>query len=104
LLAERGLEFPAGQQLRKRVIAKQILAARRSSEPRIGLPVAPWVVDSSQALRERLGALPVDLVGSWDDLEPVPVGGVDPADVPAEDVAQAALEALAGVVELRLRS
>jgi hypothetical protein len=66
--------------------------------------VAPWVVDSSQALRERLKALPVDLVGSWEDLEPVPVDGVDPADVPAEEVAQAALAALAGVVELRLRS
>ena len=103
-LAERGLEFPAGQHLRKKVIAKQILAGRRSSEPRIGLPVEPWVVDSSQALRERLKALPVDLVGSWDDLEPVPVDGVDPAQVPAEEVAQAALAALAGVVELRLRS
>jgi hypothetical protein len=103
-LAERGLEFPAGQHLRKQVIAKQILAARRGSEPRIGLPVAPWVMDASRALRERLSALPVELVGSWDDLEPVPVEGVDPADVPAEEVAQAAVAALAGVVEMRLRS
>jgi hypothetical protein len=102
-LAERGLEFPAGQILRKRVIAKQILASRRSVEPRIGLPVTPWVTEASLAMRERLGALPVRLVGSWDDLDPVPVEGVDPADVPAEEVAQAAIAALTGIVERRVR-
>jgi len=103
MLAERGLEFPAGEKLRKKVIAKEILAARRGAEPRIGLAVAPWVVEASRAMREQLAALPVDLVGSWDDLEPVPVEGVDPGDVPAEEVTQAAVAALSGIVELKLR-
>ena len=98
-LAEDGLEFPAGQQLRKQVIAKRILAERRGVEPRIGLPVPPWVVEASQAQRERLGALPIELVGSWDDLEPVAVSGVDPADVPAEEVTQAAIAALTAMVK-----
>lgn len=103
-LAESGLEFPAGQQLRKQVIAKRILAERRGLEPRIGLPIAPWVVESSRAMRERLGALPVDLVGSWDDLEPVAVSGVDPVDVPVEEVTQAAIAALAGVVKHTIKT
>ena len=102
-LAERGLEFPAGQILRKKVIAKQILASRRGAESRIGLPVAPWVEEASVAMRERLAALPVRLVGSWDDLDPVPVDGVDPGDVPAEEVAQAAVAALTGIVERKVR-
>jgi hypothetical protein len=45
----------------------------------------------------------VRLVGSWDDLDPVPVDGVDPGDVPAEEVAQAAVAALTGIVERKVR-
>ena len=38
------------------------------------------------------------LIGSWSDLDPVPVAGVQPGDVPDHLVAEAAIAALAGLV------
>ena len=43
LLNSMDLAFPIGTDLRKGLLAKQVLAARKSDEPAIGLPVAPWV-------------------------------------------------------------
>jgi hypothetical protein len=101
LLNERGLEFPAGQGLRKRVLAKTVLAARRSDEPALGLSTPGWVREQSArtvaALRDRVG-----LVGDWADLAPVDVPGVAPDDVPPELVQEAALEGLAGLVAAQI--
>lgn len=104
LLNEAGLSFPAGTDLRKGVLAKQVLAARKSSEPAIGLPVAPWVRDHAAHMVSALTDAGVALVGSWDDLTPVDVPGVDPASVDPALVLDAALAGLAGVVASQIRA
>ena len=71
LLDERGLAFPAGSSLRKRLLAKTLLAARRDQEPRLGLPVSDWVRAQSADTMAELRRLGARLVGDWDDLLPV---------------------------------
>lgn len=103
LLSARGLDYPAGDNLRKKVLAKQVLAGRRHEEPGLGLDVTDWVraqsADTVAALREE----GVRLVGEWSDLEPVAVRGAQPRDVPEAEVTAAAIAALAGLVERRIR-
>lgn len=98
ILQNRGSESRAGR-VRKRVLAKQVLAGRRGEEARIGLDVADWVRVSATVLQTGLQQLPVELIGAWTDLDPVPVDGIDPAAVPAEQVTEAAIAALAALVE-----
>ncbi len=98
LLDERGLTFPAGQGLRKKVLAKTVLAARRDAEPTLGLVTTPWVREQTQRTVKALSESGVTLVGDWADLEPVDVPGIDPEQVPLADVHEAALEGLAGLV------
>jgi hypothetical protein len=40
----------------------------------------------------------IRLVGDWADLEPVDVRGIDPDEVPLEQVHEAALEGIAGLI------
>lgn len=101
LLAERELEFPLGAQMRKFDLAKQVLGARRKQEPAIGLPVADWVVAQAAKMVGNLQSY--RLVGDWSDLDPVPVPGIDPTTVPAEEVFEAAVAGLAGLVETSIR-
>lgn len=103
LLNSMDLEFPIGTDLRKGLLAKQVLAARKSSEPAIGLPVAPWVVDHAAQMTAALVEQGVTLVGSWEDLTPVDVPGVDPATVSPDLVLDAALAGLAGVLASQIR-
>jgi hypothetical protein len=103
ILNDLDLPFPAGTDLRKGLLAKQVLAARKSTEPAIGLPVAPWVAAHAVQLIEGLVEAGVSLVGSWDDLTPVDVPGVDPASVSSELVLDAALAGLAGVLASQIR-
>jgi hypothetical protein len=98
LLDEAGLVFPRGHQLRKRLLTKQVLAARKRLEPAIGLPVAEWVAPETAHQRAGLEDLGVRLVGDWADLDPVPVDGVDPAEVAEHDVTEAAVGGLAGLL------
>ena len=44
LLLQQGVVFPQGADVRKALLAKQILAGRRPDEPALGLPVQDWVV------------------------------------------------------------
>lgn len=104
LLDEAGLPFPEGTDLRKGLLAKQVLAARKRDEPAIGLPVAPWVREHAAHMVTALRGTGVSLVGDWADLEPVDVPGTDPATVPAEQVAEAALAGLAGVLAEQIRA
>ncbi len=103
LLDERGLVFPAGQGLRKRVLAKTVLAARRDVEPALGLATAPWVREQTERNVTALRESGVRLVGEWADLQPVDVPGIDPEQVPLADVHEAALEAIAGLIAEQLK-
>ncbi len=103
LLEEAGLPFPEGTDLRKGLLAKQVLAARRGEEPAIGLPVAPWVREHAAHMVAALTDLGVSLIGSWDDLVPVDVPGVDPSTIDAALVAEAAVAGLAGVLAEQIR-
>lgn len=104
LLAHAELPFPQGAQLRKKLLAKQVLAARKAAEPSIGLPVASWVRDHADQMRHGLQDLNVRLVGDWDDLEPVDVPGIDPATVSSAEVTEAALAGLSGLMEIWIRA
>ncbi len=99
LLDERGVDASTGPGLRKHQLAKTVLAARRAVEPWLGLPVHAWVRAQAGETVAGLHDLGVSLVGEWSDLTPVPLPGIDPGDVPAEQVAEAALAGLAGVLE-----
>ena len=103
LLAERDLAFPAGQGVRKRTLAKTILAARRDAEPALGLLTPPWVREQTERTVAALREAGTRLVGDWADLDPVDVPGVEPDDVPLTDVHEAALEAIAGLVAEQVR-
>jgi hypothetical protein len=103
LLDERDLTFPAGQGVRKRTLAKTILAARRGAEPALGLRTPPWVREQTQRTVAALQGAGTRLVGDWADLEPVDVAGVEPDDVPLTDVHEAALEAIAGLIAEQVR-
>jgi len=98
LLDESGLSFPAASTLRKKFLAKTVLAARKKEEPAIGLPVSTWVRDHSTRMVEELQALDLTFIGDWDELEPVDVPGIDPADVPEREVIDAAVVGLAALV------
>ncbi len=102
LLDERGLAFPAGSRERKFELAKRILARRRDVEPALGLVVEPWVREAAEHTVAELRASGARLVGAWSDLEPVDAPGLDPADIPGEEVAEAALAGLAGMLANRI--
>src|SRR5262249_49918168 len=103
LLDERGLAFPAGYRIRKRQLAKEILASRRHGEPTLGLEVADWVVEQTADTQAVLQLDGVKVVGDLADLTPVPVPGVHPSQVPDAEIAEAAVFGLAGLVEDSLR-
>ncbi|WP_210650475.1 hypothetical protein [Nocardioides sp. SYSU D00065] len=104
LLDAEGLPFPQGHPLRKRLLTKQVLAARKPAEPAIGLAVAPWVVEEARAQQRGLTDLGVRLVGEWADLTPVAVPGIDPETIGEGEVAEAALAGLAGLVATLTRA
>ena len=104
LLDAEGLPFPQGHQLRKRLLTKQVLAARKAAEPAIGLDVPPWVAEEAAAQRAGLADLGVRLVGDWADLTPVDVPGIDPETLDDREVGEAALAGLAGLLAALTRS
>ncbi|WP_203336827.1 hypothetical protein [Nocardioides limicola] len=96
-LDRRGRSFPWSARLRKKVLAKSVLAARRADEPQIGLPVADWVGEQAATMTSELKQLQPRLVGAWADLTPVDVPGIDPATVDQTHVLAAAEAALVGM-------
>ena len=98
LLAEQGIGGAEASGRRKHELAKSILAGRRDQEPSLGLRVEPWVRAEAHAQVSGLRDLGVALVGAWTDLDPVDVPGIAPDGVPAEQVAEAALAGLAGLL------
>lgn len=98
VLDAEGLPFPRGHQLRKRLLTKQVMAARKGAEPAIGLAVERWVTDEADAQRSGLIDLGVRLVGDWADLTPVDVAGIDPETLEEGEIGEAALAGLAGLL------
>jgi hypothetical protein len=99
VLDEQGLTSKSVFRLRKRFLAKTVLAARRGQEPSLGLEVEDWVVAQTRHTVAGLRDSGVRLVGDLADLEPVTVKGVQPADVSGTQVAEAAIEALAAMIK-----
>lgn len=99
LLEDRGLDRQDGAHLRKAILAKQVLAARKNQEPVTGLPVAEWVEKESRRMRRALAGSGVQVVGDLDDLDPVEVPGVHPSTIDEREVTEAALHALAWAVQ-----
>ena len=104
LLNAQDMVFPKGANLRKHQLAKRILAAHKGDEQSIGLPVEAWVPEHAAEMVDALSGLDLTLIGDWADLTPVDVPGVDPATVPGEDVSEAAIAGLAGLVADRIRA
>ena len=102
-LSARDLVFPQGRTIRKKVLAKQVLAARRKDEPSLGLEVPDWLAEAAVAQAEGMRDTDVELLGDWADLTPVPVPGVDVRDVPEAEVRRAAVAGLAGLLEHLIR-
>ena len=97
LLAQEGLTFPLGSGLRKNRLAKTVLAGRSRPDLKIGLPVSDWVVEHAGVMVTSLQELGVALAGDWADLDPVPVPGMVPGTVAADEVRQAAEEGMRGL-------
>lgn len=98
LLDENGMQFPVGDSVRKQYLAKEVLAGRKKQEPAIGLPVSKWVRRHAREMVAELRELDLTFIGDWDELEPVDVPGVDPADVADHEVVDAAVVALAAMI------
>ena len=103
LLNAQDLVFPKGANLRKHQLAKRILTAHKGEEQSIGLPVEPWLFEHAATMVDQLAAMDLTLVGEWAELTPVEVPGVDPATVPGDDIAEAAIAGLTGLVADRIR-
>jgi hypothetical protein len=104
-LVELGLGHSDARLVRKRLLAKRVLSARRGEEQPIGLDVRPWVLKASAQMVDRLRATGVRLVGDWADLTPVPVPGVEPGDTPEAELVAAArygFDGLRALLERRL--
>lgn len=96
-LEVRGIGSDEGREVRKAVLAKQVLAARASREPRLGLKLARWVPPYSRRMAKALRDVPV--VGDWRDLRPLDVPGVDPASVGDAALIDAARDGFEGLRE-----
>jgi hypothetical protein len=101
-LDAQGLGFPVGSGLRKHVLAKQVLAAHRDEEPSLGLAVHDWVAEQAAQTRAALARSGLRVVGDLSDLEPLPVDGVGPEDVSAEELFDASFQALSGLLTTHL--
>ncbi|WP_232679419.1 hypothetical protein [Nocardioides sp. R-C-SC26] len=99
-LDARGRAYPAGAYVRKRVVAKTVLAARRAAESPLRVDPMPWMHQESTRLRAAVERAGVGVVGDLDDLVPRPVPGVGVGEVDGADVAASALAALAELVVL----
>lgn len=98
-LEEEGVRFKRTRKVRKQLLAKEVLAARRADEPSLGLTVPAWLAEAAAQRVERVQGLDVALVGDWADLEPVDVPGVEVDGVPVGAQLDAATAAVAGLVE-----
>jgi hypothetical protein len=91
----------------RQVMAKSVLAARSHDEPRLALPadLRPWAVKRSAQLVRAVRESGVEVMGELAELQSdaeAPSTDVDPAQLPAEDLLEAAVDAIVGVVADRV--
>jgi hypothetical protein len=99
---ERGMQRRDYQRLVKHTLSKGILAERRSDEGGIALPMDAWerLSERSTVMLEEMQQLPVSVVGDLQELVPEPPGpGRDPESVPDQELLEAAVHGLLGLVE-----
>jgi hypothetical protein len=96
------LDFADYAPLVKHQLAKRILGSWGAEEPSVGFEPPPWLLERSSVVVHDLRESGVRLIGSWSDLEPQRVSGVDPDVVPVEEQLTVALRALEGLIRLRI--
>jgi hypothetical protein len=94
----------AAVRVKKKVLAKTLMAARKAEEPALALPPEwePWAKDKTERLLDKLRAQDVEVVGDLEELRPhfTPLGdGVvtDPSAIPVEELLAAAGDGLMGM-------
>ncbi|GAA3540550.1 hypothetical protein [Nocardioides daeguensis] len=89
----RGELPPFYDRLVKHQLAKRGLSLRQGGGQRLGYD-DPWAAALGEEQMARLRKGKHRVVGDLDELRPLPVRGLQPADIPAEEVLAAALDAL----------
>lgn len=102
-LDELGLSKGKYNRYAKHALAKRGLATRKSQEPQIGFE-AKWVQRRSKQMIKEFKRLDMNVVGNLDELRPLPVRGVDPADVSDREQLDAAIDGLAHLIRMWSRS
>lgn len=99
-----GSYSPAAVRVKKKILAKTLMAARKSEEAVLALPPEweGWAKDKTERLLEKIRALSPEVVGDLDELHPQlgPLGkGVvtDPSAIPVEELLAAAGDGLMGM-------
>ena len=87
----------------KRYLADQVLAPQGGQPPRLPSRLADWCRDVSTQMVERLTAAGYDVVGNLDDLIPADQGPIPDAVVTDAEIAAAATQALAALLDQRHR-
>lgn len=87
----------------KQPLAKRTLGARRGAEPAVGFDPPRWLHRRSRRMIAGLRDSGARIIGDLAELEPAPVPGVDPGEVPVEEQLAAAIAGLEGLAR-RMRS
>lgn len=107
-IADLGLTMPEYASNCRRVLAKTVLATRSRDEPKLTLPseLQQWAVRRSGRLVDSVRASGVSVAGDLADLQSTGAAtspDTDPEQLPADDVLDAAVHAIVGLVDLRAR-
>jgi hypothetical protein len=93
-----GGKVPAGyDRFVKHELSKRGLVHRQEQEPRLGLDEA-WVTKAGRRQVQSLERAGYRVVGDLAELEPRPVSGVQPSEVPQDQILAAAVDGIAHLV------
>lgn len=93
-----GMDYGDYAPLVKHQLAQRVLGPRRAEEPSVGFDPPEWLRERAEDMVARLRETGVRVEGDLADLTLVPVRGVDPSSVDAEQRLGAAIAALEGLV------
>lgn len=92
------LDFGDYAPIVKHRLAQRVLGPRRAEESAVGFEPPAWLSERAADMVARIRGTGVRVEGDLADLTPLPVAGVDPTAVAAEERLDAAIGALAGLV------